>query len=84
MVALTTTIAALKVFAPVFILTGGGPTKSTYVPSFYAYNEFINGTDKGYAATIASASDAVLGASRADSPNTTYAAPASSPASTSP
>ncbi|MDN4475953.1 sugar ABC transporter permease [Demequina sp. SYSU T00192] len=54
-VALTTTIAALKVFAPVFILTGGGPSKSTYVPSFYAYQEFIRGTDKGYAATIASA-----------------------------
>ncbi len=54
-VALTTTIAALKVFAPVFILTAGGPNKSTYVPSFYAYNEFINGTDKGYAAAIASA-----------------------------
>lgn len=54
-VALTTTIAALKVFAPVFILTKGGPSKSTYVPSFYAYQEFIKGTDKGYAATIASA-----------------------------
>jgi len=54
-VALTTTIASLKVFAPVFILTGGGPSKSTYVPSFYAYEEFIRGTDKGYAATIASA-----------------------------
>lgn len=54
-VALTTTIAALKVFAPVFILTKGGPAKSTYVPSFYAYQEFIKGTDKGYAATIASA-----------------------------
>ncbi|WP_296665438.1 carbohydrate ABC transporter permease [Demequina sp.] len=54
-VALTTTIAALKVFAPVFILTNGGPSKSTYVPSFYAYQEFIRGTDKGYAATIASA-----------------------------
>lgn len=54
-VSLTTTIAALKVFAPVFILTQGGPNKSTYVPSFYAYNEFINGTNKGYAAAIASA-----------------------------
>jgi raffinose/stachyose/melibiose transport system permease protein len=53
-VSLTTTIAALKVLAPVFILTQGGPNKSTYVPSFYAYNEFINGTDKGYAAAIAS------------------------------
>lgn len=54
-VSLTTTIAALKVFAPIFILTKGGPSKSTYVPSFYAYQEFIKGTDKGYAATIASA-----------------------------
>lgn len=54
-VALTTTIAALKVFAPVFILTNGGPNRSTYVPSFYAYNEFINGTNKGYAAAIATA-----------------------------
>ena len=54
-VALTTTIAALKVFGPVFILTSGGPTQSTYVPSYYAYIEFIKGTDKGYAATIASA-----------------------------
>ncbi|MCR6712012.1 MAG: sugar ABC transporter permease [Demequina sp.] len=54
-VALTTTIAALKVFAPVFILTAGGPSKSTYVPSYYAYIQFIKGIDKGYAATIASA-----------------------------
>lgn len=54
-VALTTTIAALKVFAPVFILTMGGPAKSTYVPSFYAYQEFIRGANKGYAATIATA-----------------------------
>lgn len=53
-VSLTTTIAAMKVFAPVFILTQGGPSKSTYVPSFYAYHEFVNGTDKGYAAAIAS------------------------------
>ncbi len=53
-VALTTTIAALKVFGPVFILTAGGPNRSTYVPSFYAYQEFVAGTNKGYAATIAS------------------------------
>ncbi|WP_084130556.1 carbohydrate ABC transporter permease [Demequina sp. NBRC 110055] len=59
-VSLTTTIAALKVFAPVFILTQGGPNKSTYVPSFYAYKEFINGQDKGYAATIATAVTVVV------------------------
>lgn len=54
-VSLTTTIASLKVFAPVFILTNGGPSRSTYVPSYYAYQEFISGTNKGYAAAIASA-----------------------------
>lgn len=55
-VTLTTTIAALKVFGPVFILTQGGPNKATYVPSYYAYVEFFGvGTDKGYAATIATA-----------------------------
>ena len=53
-VTLTTTIAALKVFGPVFILTQGGPNKATYVPSYYAYVQFFgNGTDKGYAAAIA-------------------------------
>ena len=55
-VALTTTIAALKVFGPVFILTQGGPNKATYVPSYYAYIQFFgNGTNKGYAAAIATA-----------------------------
>lgn len=55
-VTLTTTIAALKVFGPVFILTQGGPNRATYVPSYYAYVEFFGvGTDKGYAATIATA-----------------------------
>ncbi|MCI1675616.1 MAG: sugar ABC transporter permease [Ancrocorticia sp.] len=53
-VTLTMTIAALKVFGPVFILTQGGPNKATYVPSYYAYIQYFgNATDKGYAATIA-------------------------------
>lgn len=55
-VSLTTTIAALKVFGPIFILTSGGPNKATYVPSYYAYIQFFgNGTDKGYGAAIATA-----------------------------
>src|SRR5690606_30935 len=55
-VALTTTIAALKVFGPVFILTQGGPNKATYVPSSYACIQFFgNGTNTGYAAAIAPA-----------------------------
>lgn len=62
-VTLTTTIAALKVFGPVFILTQGGPNKATYVPSYYAYIEFFgNGTDKGYAAAIATSVTIVVSA----------------------
>jgi raffinose/stachyose/melibiose transport system permease protein len=36
-VGLTTTIAALKVFAPIFVLTTGGPDDATIVPSYFAY-----------------------------------------------
>src|SRR3569833_685850 len=35
-VVLTATVGALKVFAPVLILTNGGPESSTYVPSYYS------------------------------------------------
>lgn len=60
-VTLTTTIAALKVFGPVFILTQGGPNKATFVPSYYAYIQFFgNGTDKGYAAAIATSVTVVV------------------------
>ena len=33
---LTCTIAALKVFGPIFVLTRGGPGKATIVPSYFA------------------------------------------------
>ena len=36
-VVLTCTIAALKVFAPIYVLTRGGPEGSTLVPSYYSY-----------------------------------------------
>jgi len=53
-VGLTTTIAALKVFAPVFVLTGGGPGTATTVPSYLAYYHFFTTNRVGYGAAISS------------------------------
>jgi raffinose/stachyose/melibiose transport system permease protein len=52
-VLLTTTIAALKVFAQIFVLTRGGPGDATLVPSYFAYQNFFERADVGYGATIA-------------------------------
>ena len=52
-VTLTCTIAALKVFGPVYIITRGGPAGATLVPAYYAYQEFFTKRNVGYGATIA-------------------------------
>ncbi|HTJ59514.1 MAG TPA: sugar ABC transporter permease [Devosiaceae bacterium] len=52
-VALTTVIAALKVFAPVYVLTAGGPDNATLVPSYLTYYHFFTTNRVGYAAAIA-------------------------------
>ncbi|MBO0985056.1 sugar ABC transporter permease [Rathayibacter sp. SD072] len=52
-VVLTATVGALKVFAPILILTGGGPESSTVVPSYYAYRNFFELSQVGYGSTIA-------------------------------
>jgi raffinose/stachyose/melibiose transport system permease protein len=52
-VILTTVIAALKVFAPVYVLTAGGPNNATQVPSYLTYYHFFTTSRVGYAATIA-------------------------------
>lgn len=59
-VTLTATVAALKVFAPILILTGGGPEGSTVVPSYYAYRNFFELSRVGYGATIATVMAAVI------------------------
>ncbi|MCM3659480.1 sugar ABC transporter permease [Georgenia satyanarayanai] len=59
-VVLTCTIAALKVFGPVYALTGGGPGTSTIVPAYYAYSQFFQAQQVGYGATIATALTAVV------------------------
>jgi raffinose/stachyose/melibiose transport system permease protein len=52
-VLLTTTIAALKVFGPVYVLTRGGPGNATNVPSYYSYSNFFGTLQVGYGAAIA-------------------------------
>jgi len=50
----TTTIAALKTFAQVFVLTRGGPGNATLVPSYFAYRSFFENADVGYGSAISS------------------------------
>ncbi|MEU4800579.1 sugar ABC transporter permease [Streptomyces sp. NPDC023327] len=51
-VLVTTTIAGLKVFAQIFVLTGGGPGNSTLVPAYFAYQNFFERADVGYGSAI--------------------------------
>jgi raffinose/stachyose/melibiose transport system permease protein len=59
-VTLTCTIAALKVFAPVYALTRGGPGTSTIVPSYYSYSEFFQSQQVGYGAAVSTALTVVI------------------------
>jgi raffinose/stachyose/melibiose transport system permease protein len=51
-VLVTTTIAALKVFGQIFVLTRGGPGNATLVPSYFAYQNFFEKADAGYGSAI--------------------------------
>jgi len=52
-VLLTCTIAALKVFGLIFVLTQGGPGTATQVPSYFSYQNFFQYEQVGYGAAIA-------------------------------
>jgi raffinose/stachyose/melibiose transport system permease protein len=52
-VLLWTTIAALKVFPPIYVLTKGGPGDATNVPSYFSFQNFFDKTQVGYGAAIA-------------------------------
>ena len=60
-VLLTTIIGALKVFAPVYWITGGGPMGSTTVPSLYAFNAIYGGDQVPFGAAVATAFTAIVG-----------------------
>ncbi len=53
-VLITTSVAALKVFAPVFVLTKGGPGTSTMVPSYFSFSNFFTTNRVGYGSAVAS------------------------------
>jgi raffinose/stachyose/melibiose transport system permease protein len=46
------TIAALKVFGAVYVLTKGGPGGATNVPSYFSFTPFFEKTQVGYGAAI--------------------------------
>ncbi|MBP2325962.1 raffinose/stachyose/melibiose transport system permease protein [Kibdelosporangium banguiense] len=52
-VLLTCTIASLKVFGPIYVLTQGGPGGATNVPSYFSFQNFFEKTQVGYGAAIA-------------------------------
>jgi raffinose/stachyose/melibiose transport system permease protein len=52
-VLVTTTIAALKIFGQIFVLTRGGPGNATLVPSYFAYRNFFERAAVGYGSAIA-------------------------------
>lgn len=52
-VLLMCTIAALKAFAPIYVLTHGGPGYSTDIPSYFSYQNFFEKTQVGYGAATA-------------------------------
>jgi ABC-type sugar transport system permease subunit len=52
-VLLMCSIAALKAFAPIYVLTRGGPGNATDIPSYYSYQNFFEKTQVGYGAAIA-------------------------------
>lgn len=54
-VILTAIIGAPKTFAPVYLLTKGGPGTATTVPSYYSYNQFFRVQQVGYGAAISTA-----------------------------
>lgn len=59
-VGLTTTIAALKVFGQIFVLTNGGPDNATNVPSYFAYYHFFSTVRVGYGAAISTAQTVLI------------------------
>ncbi|GGQ50710.1 carbohydrate ABC transporter permease [Streptomyces asoensis] len=46
------TIAALKVFGAVYVLTKGGPGGATNVPSYFSFTTFFEKTQVGYGAAV--------------------------------
>lgn len=59
-VLLTCTIAALKSFDKIFVLTAGGPGGATLTPAYYSFRNFFQTFNVGYGAAIATVLAAVI------------------------
>lgn len=59
-VLLTCSIAALKSFDKIYVLTRGGPGGSTTVPAYYSWQNFFEKFNVGYGAAIATLMTAVI------------------------
>jgi raffinose/stachyose/melibiose transport system permease protein len=59
-VLLTCTIAALKSFDKIFVLTRGGPGGSTNTPAYFSYQNFFEKANVGYGAAIATVLAAII------------------------
>jgi len=60
-VILTISINALKMFGPVYWITGGGPEGATNVPSTFSFKQFYGGSHVGLGAAVASLFAIILG-----------------------
>ncbi|MGB3444031.1 MAG: sugar ABC transporter permease [Actinophytocola sp.] len=60
-VMLTCTIAALKSFDKIFVLTRGGPGGSTNTPAYFSFQNFFEKANVGYGAAIATVLTAIIG-----------------------
>ncbi|GAB1516316.1 sugar ABC transporter permease [Actinophytocola sp. KF-1] len=59
-VLLTCTIASLKSFDKIFVLTRGGPGGSTLTPSYFSFQNFFEKANVGYGAAIATVLAAII------------------------
>ncbi len=59
-VVLTTTVYALKLFGPIYVLTRGGPGTATIVPSYFAYQNFFEKANVGYGSAISTLMTAII------------------------
>jgi raffinose/stachyose/melibiose transport system permease protein len=54
------TIAALKVFGAVYVLTKGGPGGATNVPSYFSFQSFFEKTQVGYGSAVSTVLTAII------------------------
>jgi raffinose/stachyose/melibiose transport system permease protein len=59
-VLVTTTIAALKIFGQIFVLTRGGPGNATLVPSYFAYKNYFENAAVGYGSAISTVMTVII------------------------